>query len=219
MVFVELYIFGMLKDESYFREKLKRIKGTDVNFGGWITSRDRRFLVEFLQLIDIKNPTLVEIGTFMGGTATIFLTILDDCKLIAIDNWSEGPYEPFASLKEAFEHHMRCFIEQGRVEVIDGDSRDIGRNWNRPIDLLYIDGDHSYEVCSADIRNFTPWVRRGGYVFVDDYDVPAVRRAVDELLLNNPDYLLMRMPQIDKPSPEDEKLIVFKRDQGEVTAH
>lgn len=203
----------MMKSEQYFREKLKRIKGNDTNFGGWITTKDRIFLVEFLQTIKMRKPLLVEIGTFMGGTATIFLTILDDCKLVAIDNWSEGPHEPFKSLKEGFEYHMRCFIEQGRVEIISGDSREIGREWNRQIDLLFIDGDHSYSVASADIDNFVPWVKNGGCIFVDDYDIDSVKKAVDERLRNNDEFTLIREPVTGKAPPDDEKLIVFRKER------
>jgi len=202
---------NLIKPEQYFHEKLRKIKGTGDIFGGWITDRDRCFLVEFLQVVDIEDPVLLEIGTFMGGTATIFLTILDDCKLIAIDNWSEGPFEPFSSLKEGFLFHMDCFIKQGRVEIIDGDSREIGERWDREVDMLYIDGDHSYQAACSDIDNFTPWVKEGGYVFVDDYDLDSVRRAVDERLTTNNKFTLVRKPVIGNPPPNDEKLIVFKK--------
>ena len=201
----------MMKTEQYFREKLEKIKGTGDNFGGWITTRDRAFLVEFLQMITIENPVLLEIGTFFGGTSTIFLTILDDCKLIAIDNWSEGPFEPFSSLREGFLFYMDCFIKQGRVEIIDGDSREIGKRWDREVDMLYIDGNHSYQAACSDIDNFTPWVKEGGYVFVDDYDLESVRRAVDERLTDNNKFTLVRKPVIGNPPPNDEKLIVFKK--------
>jgi len=200
-----------MEKEQYFREKLRKIKGNEDNFGGWITTRDRAFLVEFLQKINIENPVLLEIGTFFGGTSTIFLTILDDCKLIAIDNWSEGPFEPFSSLKEGFLFKMDCFIKQGRVEIIDGDSREIGKRWDREVDMLYIDGDHSYQAARSDIDNFTPWVKKGGYVFVDDYDLDSVRRAVDERLTTNNKFTLVHKPVVGNPPPNDEKLIVFKK--------
>lgn len=198
-----------MKDEKYFREKLKKLKSDDSNFGGWITEIDKPFLIQFLQTIKMSDPLLVEIGTFYGGTSTIFLTILDDCKLVAIDNWSVGPFEPFKSLREGFEHYMQCFIEQGRVEIITGDSREVSKNWNRKIDMLFIDGDHSYLGASGDIDSFVPWVKKGGYIFVDDYDIADVRRAVDEKILNNDMFSLIRKPVIGRPSPKDEKLIVF----------
>lgn len=52
-----------------------------------------------------------------------------------------------------------------------------------PLDLLFIDGDHSYEGCLADLENWGPRVRKDGLILVHDSDTPAfpgVRRAIDE---------------------------------------
>ena len=54
-------------------------------------------------------------------------------------------------------------------------------------DWVYIDGDHSYEGVLADLRAFTPKVKRGGLVTGDDYGRkgwwgPGVKKAVDEYL-------------------------------------
>jgi hypothetical protein len=62
--------------------------------------------------------------------------------------------------------------------------------------MVYIDGGHDYETASSDIKNFSPLVRVGGYLVIDDcankYNLPngyfrgieTVSRAVDELLPN-----------------------------------
>lgn len=52
-------------------------------------------------------------------------------------------------------------------------------------DWIYIDGDHSYEGVLADLRAFTPKVKRGGLVTGDDYGRrgwwgAGVKKAVDE---------------------------------------
>jgi predicted O-methyltransferase YrrM len=44
-----------------------------------------------------------------------------------------------------------------------------------PIDLLYIDGDHSAEACLSDFDQFAPLVREAGLVIIDDY--PASRAS------------------------------------------
>lgn len=38
----------------------------------------------------------------------------------------------------------------------------------QPIHLLYIDGDHTYEGASADIRHYAPLVPSGGWLIMDD---------------------------------------------------
>lgn len=51
------------------------------------------------------------------------------------------------------------------------------------IDLLIIDGDHSYEGVKFDFDNYFPFVKPGGYVVLDDYNAkewPGVQQFVDE---------------------------------------
>lgn len=50
------------------------------------------------------------------------------------------------------------------------------------LSLLYIDGDHSYEGCFADLRAWTPKVKLRGYVALHDFlnEAYGVRRAVED---------------------------------------
>ena len=49
------------------------------------------------------------------------------------------------------------------------------------LDVLYIDGDHSYEGVKKDIEIYTPSVRVGGYVLFHDYlGEEGVRLAIEE---------------------------------------
>jgi hypothetical protein len=58
-------------------------------------------------------------------------------------------------------------------------------DWRWPIAAVYIDGDHSYEACKADIERWIPWVVDDGLIFFHDYGTPhtpGVVRAVDEFM-------------------------------------
>jgi len=53
------------------------------------------------------------------------------------------------------------------------------------LDFVFIDADHSYEGCAADIRAWLPKVRAGGILCGHDYrnthcPFPGVERAVEE---------------------------------------
>lgn len=72
----------------------------------------------------------------------------------------------------------------------------MAKSWDRgEVDMVFVDGDHSYEGCLADLSSWTPHIRHCGVVVVHDYrksDVPlnrngphpkpwpGVDRAVDE---------------------------------------
>ena len=73
--------------------------------------------------------------------------------------------------------------------IIEGDSRTM--QFDDPIDLLMIDGDHHYATVAADIANWLPRVAPGGVVLFHDYEptphnlrqfpeLEGVSRAVDE---------------------------------------
>jgi predicted O-methyltransferase YrrM len=68
-------------------------------------------------------------------------------------------------------------------KFVQSDSKntvELGKILPASFDLVFIDGDHSYEGCAADLEN---WGRKGKVVLVHDSDTPAftgVRRAIDE---------------------------------------
>ena len=53
------------------------------------------------------------------------------------------------------------------------------------LDILFIDGDHSYEGVKNDLSNYAPLVKSGGRIILHDvvsgYD-PGVRKALDEFI-------------------------------------
>ncbi|MDE3155861.1 MAG: class I SAM-dependent methyltransferase, partial [Acidobacteriota bacterium] len=58
------------------------------------------------------------------------------------------------------------------------------------VDLLFIDGDHTYEGCRHDVERYTPLVRPGGYFILHDYfgwydhegrNRSPIKRVADEI--------------------------------------
>ena len=69
------------------------------------------------------------------------------------------------------EAHMRgAGIDIDMVEFRTGDSSSIGLIWQteKPIDLLIVDGDHSYRGVLKDLRAWGPQLKVGGVCFVHD---------------------------------------------------
>jgi predicted O-methyltransferase YrrM len=58
---------------------------------------------------------------------------------------------------------------------------------NNSVDLVFVDGDHSYEGCKADMVDYTPKIKAGGWMVIHDYHrggggaFPGIRDAVHEL--------------------------------------
>lgn len=67
------------------------------------------------------------------------------------------------------------FIHKGSNEAV--------KNWDLPINVLFIDGDHSYGGCKDDWENFSPFVVEGGWVLFHDCDAtsPGVVQVFQEI--------------------------------------
>lgn len=74
-------------------------------------------------------------------------------------------------------------LEQRGLVVLRESSQIIGRHWNKPISLLWIDGCHEYDAVCKDIEYFVPHVLKGGWIIFDDAAggaFPGCERAIAE---------------------------------------
>lgn len=83
------------------------------------------------------------------------------------------------------EMDMREIDEERYTSIVTpGGSLEVAKTWNTPLDMVYIDGDHSYEGCQSDIRAWEPHLRFGGLMVFDDYEQGMwhVTAAVDDIM-------------------------------------
>jgi predicted O-methyltransferase YrrM len=121
----------------------------------------------------LQPETCVEIGSARGASAChIGLALRENVrgKLYAIDphlptNWNDTDgVDTLTILKSNLQ---RCGVAQ-HVEIVRATSDDAARDWNRPIDLLFIDGDHSYAGVKRDWTLFSPFLTRFGIAVFHD---------------------------------------------------
>ena len=144
-----------------------------------------------------RPRTVVEIGSFNGASTSLMVDQLQQLgagRIYAMDLFSKSPPTSGFGTEywKIFDQTMQPYV--GWFEKIEGDSKTIP--WDRPIDFLFIDGDHSEAGVSADIYKYTPFVKAGGCVFLHDYlDNPQrtnlVQTVVDRTLIRNPAYRLL----------------------------
>jgi predicted O-methyltransferase YrrM len=121
------------------------------------------------------HQTLVEIGSYLGASALALAAGLRGAgnaaaRIYCIDTWentamTEGSRDTFAE----FARHTAPFAS--RIEPVRGWSTDVaGTLLPRLglIDLLFIDGDHSYEGVLADWRTYSPALAPGATLVFHD---------------------------------------------------
>jgi len=87
-----------------------------------------------------------------------------------------------------------------------GDSIQIGETWNTLLDICMIDGDHDGKYPLNDISNFSKWIKKDGYILVDDCDMVNVRSAINVTLANNPNFKFIK-----DTMPEGGKIVVYQK--------
>jgi len=135
--------------------------------------------------------TAIEIGRWRGGTTIALAAAMGAEGKV----WSIDIGEKAARVLEVdpveLDAQTLSFAERFglNVELIRGDSHTVDLQTG-PVDMVLIDGDHTYEGVRSDFERFGKRVRRGGAVLLDDAFpdalVPAhpesVGRLVNEIL-------------------------------------
>lgn len=146
----------------------------------------------------MEQPAGVEIGVFAGELSQRLLE-RPDLTLWMVDSWAAGNGENglgdfhSALSQEQQDHYLgatRIATEFAgdRARILVKPSLDAAREIaDESLDFVFIDADHSYEACRADIAAWLPKVKPTGFISGHDYENPGfpqwgVKRAVDELL-------------------------------------
>ncbi len=110
---------------------------------------------------------ILETGTGFGESAKFFSELKPKAKIYTVDSF--GLYGDGRIYNE-FNHEKVKAINQAlgpNVIQILGDSGKIA--WELPIQVLFLDADHTYYGCMADFRNYQKFVTSGGLIIFDDY--------------------------------------------------
>jgi spore maturation protein CgeB len=122
--------------------------------GASITGNERQYLKSLAEMSarSNQNALIVNIGCWQGATLACFR--------------AGAPYARIIGVDIDFTTQELLFTD---FEQLHGDSREVHTQVPDNIDLLFIDGDHHYEVVREDIANWVPKVRPGGTVVFHDY--------------------------------------------------
>jgi Protein of unknown function DUF115/Methyltransferase domain len=203
----------MISQAEDFKELMPRLMeaGCVVRVFGeglipWIASKleqpgaDQRAQQLHEWLKHVPNPKGAEIGVFTGALSRLLL-MRPDLSLTMVDHWQtsgadsdyaqSGDFHATLTQKQQdayFEATLEVTRFAGdRAQMIRASSVEAAQRVpDGSLDFVFIDADHSYAGCKADIQAWLPKLKPNGFISGHDYDHPeypdfGVKRAVDEI--------------------------------------
>ncbi|MBV9082324.1 MAG: class I SAM-dependent methyltransferase, partial [Acidobacteriaceae bacterium] len=127
----------------------------------------------------IRPSLIVELGTHWGESYFAFCQSVREnglgCLCYAVDNWSGDPHAGFYGedvFNDVRSYNDSRYKDHSYLLRTDFDNA-LSHFNDQSIDLLHIDGFHTYEAVAHDFRQWLPKVKLGGIILMHDI---AVRR-------------------------------------------
>jgi predicted O-methyltransferase YrrM len=154
-----------------------------------MTIRQAAYLFGLIR--QVKPHKVIEVGRYRGGSTLVIAAAMNgEGEFWSIDIGEQG-YNLPPSMGNQFDKRLASVCDRYglRANLVTGDSRTIDVDTGE-VDLVLIDGDHTYEGAKNDFERFGRRTRRGGSLLVDDvFDEPlfenqhlGVRRVVEEVI-------------------------------------
>jgi len=180
-----------------FRRIARRFKADDMG-----SYAERGYLFQLASALP-EDAQVVEVGSWMGASTCFLAGGLRGAgaRIHAVDNfqglstcgedaaWYDRHFRRLGrkGTLEIFRENLAALGFTTRIEPFVGDSVAAVQAWaakRGTIDLVFIDGDHSYEACQADIAGWSPFLKPGGIIAFHDFGSRAegVTRAIFEAI-------------------------------------
>jgi predicted O-methyltransferase YrrM len=132
-----------------------------------------------------RGHSYVEIGSYIGASSCFICTGINKSGcgvLYCVDTWqnegmSEGGRDTFDDFRRNTAKYEKFIVE------LRGTSHEIAKDFDKKVDFLFIDGDHSYEGVKSDVEDWFPKLNNGAIVIFHDIGwAEGVQRVVQEFV-------------------------------------
>jgi predicted O-methyltransferase YrrM len=156
---------------------------------GWLTDREGELLYNLAKTTQGKG-VIVEIGSWKGKS-TIWLAKGskdgNKVKVYAIDPHTgssehKALYGKVWTFEEFNKNIKNAKVDDIVISIVKT-SEEAAKNFDQPIELIFIDGAHEYELVKLDFELWFPKVIEGGIMaFHDTTTWPGPKKVVDEFV-------------------------------------
>jgi len=175
------------------RDSLEKNKHISNNMRGSTFHLHTHILYDIRTHLGPEEKNYLEIGSYAGGSMSLISSHDYPTKCITVDLG-------YPVNKDVVNHNVNNFKNpKSTFKYIQGNSQNINtinevKLECNEFDFIFIDGDHSYQGVLLDFNNYSPMLKKGGYLCFDDYldseYSPEVKGVVDDIVktLNKDEY-------------------------------
>lgn len=164
---------------TYFRLKYGQLAfylNHAGNIPGFSSPEEAVALLEAARSLP-KNAVIAEIGSFLGASAVVmagarksvgsgFVCCIDPFDgsgdEFSVPHYQEIQNESKLPLRQRFDNHIKQANLKKWVKVFPGFGQTVGREWEMPLDMLYLDGDQSPAGARETYEIWHPFLKKGG---------------------------------------------------------
>ena len=155
---------------------------TDLSQFAFMDRLEKELLAELSSSLP-ENAVIVEVGTFMGGSASILANANPSATVTCYDLYEDDPHKRYRAEPQyklfdqmlgmtdaprTFENVKKLMSGIPNVVLNKCKSPD-GITWDKPIDLYFEDGIHMNPRLNMNIEFWRQHIKIGGYLVLHDY--------------------------------------------------
>jgi cephalosporin hydroxylase len=150
--------------------------------------------------IRVEGRSMYEIGSFAGESAEIFAKFFTTVH--CVDPWG---FEDLARISMSYRTGIEASFDERAARAGNMVKHKAPSLMVAPtvadgsVDFVYVDGDHSYDACFADLRAWWPKVKAGGFLGGHDYSLVDVRKATADFFGRAPDRTFNDLTNLSNP--------------------
>jgi len=143
---------------------------------GHLLDADKDILSKYAKVLN-KRSMIVEIGSFLGLSAIIMGSSNRHCGIVCIDPCDLSGEEASAPIyrRDGYQGvgqfrrlRLNLILYGVRAQIIRATSQEAIKQFSSRCQLLFVDGDHSYEACARDVDLYGKWLDIGGTLILHD---------------------------------------------------
>lgn len=182
------------------KEEIVKIRKLIEDVDGFLSDREGDLLYNLAKNCKGRG-VIVEIGSWKGKS-TIWLGKGSEnskrLKIYAIDP-HEGSsehkkrYSKVLTFEEFINNIRNAKVEHIILPIVKT-SEEAAKNFNEPVELIFIDGAHEYELVKKDFELWFPKVMEGGIIaFHDTYGRSGPKKVVEEFIYKSKNFRNIRL--------------------------